>query len=60
MLAKDPSVLSEVEQDQMEGQRAGVNQTPTLLVIRNGRKYPVGGMLPYDLLRRFLDDLISK
>jgi protein-disulfide isomerase len=60
MLSKDPSVLAEVQQDQMEGQRENINQTPTLLVIRNGRKYPIGGMLNYDLLRRFLDDLISK
>jgi protein-disulfide isomerase len=60
MLAKDPSVLNEVQQDQQEGQRENINQTPTLLVIRNGRKYPIGGMLNYDLLRRFLDDLISK
>ena len=59
-LSKDPSVLGEVQQDVQEGQREGINQTPTLLVIRNGRKYPIGGMLNYDLLRRFLDDLISK
>ena len=59
-LSKDPSVLSEVQQDMQEGQREGINQTPTLLVIRNGRKYPIGGMLNYDLLRRFLDDLVSK
>lgn len=59
-LAKDPSVLGEVERDMQEGQQERINQTPTLLVIRNGRKYPIGGMLNYDLLRRFLDDLISK
>ena len=60
MLAKDPSVLGEIQQDVQDGQREGINQTPTLLVIRNGRKYPIAGMLNYDLLRRFLDDLISK
>ncbi|HLK49048.1 MAG TPA: thioredoxin domain-containing protein [Bryobacteraceae bacterium] len=59
-LAKDPSVLGEIERDVQEGQQERINQTPTLLVIRNGRKYPIGGMLNYDLLRRFLDDLISK
>jgi protein-disulfide isomerase len=59
-LAKDPSILAEVQGDVQEGQREGVNQTPTMLVIRHGRKYPIGGMLNYDLLRRFFDDLISK
>jgi protein-disulfide isomerase len=59
-LAKDPSVLSEVERDIQEGQQERVNQTPTMLIIRNGKKYPIGGQLNYDLLRRFLDDLISK
>ncbi len=59
-LAKDPAILSEVEQDIQEGQRERVNQTPTMLIIRNGRKYPIGGSLNYDLLRRFFDDLISK
>lgn len=59
-LAKDPAVLSEVQQDMDEGQQERVNQTPTLLVIRNGKKYPIGGMLNYDLLKRFLDGLITK
>lgn len=60
LLAKDPGVLSEVESDVQEGQRERVNETPTMLVIHNGRKYPIGGTLNYDLLRRFLNDLISK
>lgn len=60
ILAKDPSVLSEVQSDIQEGEQDRVNQTPTMVIIRNGRKYPIGGALNYDLLRRFLDDLISK
>jgi len=59
-LSKDPGVLSEVERDMQEGNQERVNQTPTMLIIRNGRKYPIGGSLNYDLLRRFFDDLISK
>lgn len=59
-LAKDPSVLSEVQRDVQEGQLEQVNQTPTMLVIRNGRKYPIGGSLNYDLLQKFLNELISK
>jgi len=59
-LAKDPAVLSEIDRDMQEGNQERVNQTPTMVIIRNGRKYPIGGGLNYDLLRRFLDDLISK
>ena len=59
-LAHEPSVMSEVDRDLQEGQQEHVNQTPTMLVIRNGKKYPIAGMINYDLLRRFFDDLISK
>ncbi len=59
-LAKDPSVLSEVQSDIQEGEDIRVNQTPTMVIIRSGKKYPIGGALNYDLLRRFLDGLISK
>jgi protein-disulfide isomerase len=59
-LAKDPSILAEVQRDMQEGNQDQVNQTPTMVIIRNGRKYPIGGGLNYDLLRRFLDDLITK
>jgi protein-disulfide isomerase len=56
-LAQDPAVLAEVQQDMQEGQMERVNQTPTMIIIRGGKRYPIGGTLAYDLLRRFLDDL---
>lgn len=59
-LSKDPAVINEVQQDLEEGQQERINQTPTMLVIRNGKKYPIAGSLNYDLLRRFFDDLIAK
>jgi protein-disulfide isomerase len=61
-LAKDPSVLREVEQDMLEGQQDQVRETPTIVVIRNGKKHPIGGpgQLNYDLLSRFLNELITK
>jgi protein-disulfide isomerase len=59
-LAKDPSVVGEVQRDVQEGQLDQVNETPTMLIIRNGKKYPIGGTLNYDLLRRFLNELIAK
>lgn len=60
VLSRDPAILTEVQQDMQEGNQERVNQTPTMVIIRNGRKYPIGGTLNYNLLKRFLDDLITK
>jgi protein-disulfide isomerase len=57
ILAKDPAVLSEVQQDVQEGQLESVNATPTMLIIHGAKKYPVGGGINYNLLRGFLDGL---
>jgi protein-disulfide isomerase len=56
-LAQDPAVVSEVQQDVLEGEREAVNQTPTMIIIKGGKKYPIAGALPYNLLKNFLDDL---
>jgi protein-disulfide isomerase len=55
-LAKDPAVLNEVQQDVQEGQLEAVNSTPTLVIIRGAKKYPLSTM-NYNLLRSFLDSL---
>jgi protein-disulfide isomerase len=55
-LAKDPAVLSEVDQEVLEGQAERVNATPTLLIIHGAKKTPVSG-LNYNLLRLYLDGL---
>jgi protein-disulfide isomerase len=56
-LAQDPAVMQEVQQEVLEGERERINQTPTMIIVKGAKKYPVGGTLPYDLLKRFLDDL---
>src|SRR5215471_7924046 len=55
-LAKDPAVLSEVDQEVQEGQAERVNSTPTMLIIHGSKKTPVSG-LNYNLLRLYLDGL---
>jgi protein-disulfide isomerase len=55
-LARDPAVLSEVDQEVQEGQAERVNATPTLLIIHGSKKTPVSG-LNYNLLRLYLDGL---
>ena len=56
-LAKDPAVMTEVDQEVQEGQAERVNSTPTMLIIHGAKKYPIAGGLNYNLLRSFLDGL---
>jgi protein-disulfide isomerase len=58
-LAKDPSVLSEVQRDVDAGRAAGINQTPTMIVTRGTNRFPVTGAVNYNLLRSLLDGLLK-
>lgn len=55
-LVSDPGVLAEVQKDYDQGSAMGINQTPTLMVIRqkDGRRFPFGMPLSYDLFRDFV------
>ncbi len=59
-LAKDPKIIASVEHDIQLGQFAGVQQTPTMVITYKSQRYPVSGAVSYDLLRRFLDQLLTK
>lgn len=56
-LSRDPSVLTEVDQEVQMGQAERVNSTPTMLIEHGAKKYPIAGGLNYNLLRGFLDGL---
>jgi protein-disulfide isomerase len=59
-LAKDPGVTNEVQADVSRGQAAGINQTPTAIVKRGSKIYPLSGYaLKYDLLQTLLNDLLK-
>jgi protein-disulfide isomerase len=59
-LIKDPGVAAEIQQDLELGQKANVRQTPTMMLTHRLKQYPLSGFQNYDLLRRFLDDLLAK
>lgn len=59
-LVKDPQVVASVDQDIQLAQAAGVRQTPTLVITYKHQRYPISGAVSYDLLRRFLDQLLAK
>jgi protein-disulfide isomerase len=59
-LIKDPAMSTEADQDRALGVKANVTQTPTMVITHKGRAYPVTGAVNYEILRKFLDDLLSK
>jgi predicted DsbA family dithiol-disulfide isomerase len=58
-LAKDPSVLTAVQNDVELGRAAAINQTPTMIVARGAKRYPLPGAVNYALLRSLLDGLLK-
>ena len=59
LLAKDPSVLSEVQRDMEAGKAAGINQTPTMIITHGTNRFPIAGAVNYNLLRSLLDGLLK-
>ena len=59
-LAKDPQIVASVDHDLQLGASAGVQKTPTMVITYKNQRYPVTGAVNYDLLRRFLDQLLAK
>jgi len=59
-LVKDPALNAQLDQEIAMGFKAGVKQTPTMIVTHRLRTYPIAGNVTYPILRRFLDDLLAK
>jgi len=59
-LVKDPSVIAEVERDLKMGEKIPIRQTPTLIITHRLKQYPLTGAVNYALLKRFIDELLSK
>jgi protein-disulfide isomerase len=56
-LAKDPSVLAEVQNDYDLGMRLGVNSTPSLFITNGMRRFPLPNFNNYALFRSMVDGL---
>ena len=52
-----PAVMGEIQRDLDAARALAVSSTPTLVVSRGSRRYPVSGMLNYEILRSLLNDL---
>jgi len=53
----DASVPGEIQRDLGDGRAIPVASTPTLLVSRGIKRYPVSGTLNYAILQKLIDDL---
>jgi protein-disulfide isomerase len=59
-LAKGTSLDAAIEKDVALGKTYNVNQTPTTIIHFKGQTYPVVGVVTYDVLHQFLDQLLSQ
>jgi len=60
LLAKDPSVVAEVQREYDEGVAAGVNATPTVIVTQGMKRYPIpASQLHYGFLKSLLDGMLK-
>ena len=59
-LAKTPAILQSVENDINAARAGGINQTPTSILTHRIQPNKFAGAVSYAILRRFLDNLLSK
>lgn len=59
-LMKNPAINAAIERDKALGQQYAVNQTPTTYIHFKGQTYPVVGVVSYDVLHQFLDQLLAQ
>lgn len=55
--ADGPAVLGEIVRDVNAGHAIPVGSTPTLVVSRGARQYPVSGTLNYEILKSLINDI---
>ena len=56
-LVKSGSMNALIQKDVALGKLYNVNQTPTTVFHSKGQTFPYGGVMSYDILRNFLDQL---
>lgn len=49
-----------IDKDKQAGQLIPVNQTPTTVFRCKGQTYPYAGVMSYDILKQFLDQLLAQ
>jgi len=58
--AKGTAFDAVIDRDVALGKGYNVNQTPTTIIKHKGQTYPVVGIVSYDMLHQFLDQLLAQ
>ena len=58
-LAKDPAIVAEVQSDIQAGHTAHVDGTPTVILTHRLKQYRIPANASYDILHRFIDQLLT-
>ena len=59
-LVKSGTLDAAINKDQALGQTYRVNQTPTTVFHANGQTFPYAGVMSWEILKQFLDQLLSQ
>lgn len=59
-LVKSGTLDAAIEKDKALGQTYRVNQTPTTVFHSKGQTFPYAGVMSWEILKQFLDQLLSK
>jgi protein-disulfide isomerase len=59
-LVRGGTLDAAIDKDYALGQMYRVNQTPTTVFHSKGQTYPYSGVMSYDILKQFLDQLLSQ
>ena len=60
VMIRDPQINHQLDDEIAAGYRAKVSSTPTMILTHRLRVYPVPSDVSYPLLKRFLDDMLTK
>jgi protein-disulfide isomerase len=59
-MAKDPTILANIERDIQLGQRMKVSSTPTMIVMHEGKPNPVVGVVSYAVFSKYLNTITGQ
>jgi len=60
LVKNDAHLDDSVVADQAMASRDGLNQTPTLVVVQNGKRQTISGMVQFNILKQYLDQKLAK
>lgn len=60
LVKSDTHLDDTVTVDVAMGNKDGLNQTPTLIVVSKGKRQKIDGMVPFGILKSYIDQLLAK